>query len=367
MALPFTLQTADRTRSDRTSFNAAHACTRASERNNSNLKPPSPLPPQPIVGTADQESVPPGQQRQTATAAVQCAGGPQAPSPCVPLFNPQLLASPAVTQQEERNVQVNESNTPCAGFRQCGSTKGATGLNPQAHPDSQGAHLKHLIPLLEAIVQKCDTDWGGGSWGIVWDFLSLPQRGYTTGYDPQKDDRTPYQLGRFIKGLGSINVWYGAVYVTTVVCDWPMPECAQNTVPIDRRGWCIFERRLSSIRKDDDCCLCVSQLSSCKLTGYLSEVRSAGKAGRFPPLAPDDFDRMLREGMALELTSLPIQLLLHLRRHRPVRRAAGACHRRRPTCRVWRPCLPTAARASARPFSSRCAPRAAWSRAARST
>jgi len=177
------------------------------------------------------------------------------------------------------------------------------------HPDPTGAQLQRLVPVLEAMVHstqhgisKSTTTEKPAAWGIVWDFMSLPQRGYTTGYDPQKDDRTPYQLGRFIKGLGSINVWYGAVYVTTVVCDWPMPECAQNTVPIDRRGWCIFERRLSSIRKDDDCCLCVSQLSSCKLT-YLSEVRSAGKAGRFPPLAPDDFDRMLHEGMALELTS----------------------------------------------------------------
>ena len=55
------------------------------------------------------------------------------------------------------------------------------------------------------------------AWGIVWDFLSLPQRGYTSGYVPDEcdengkvvksnDDRTPYQLVRFAKGLKSINV-----------------------------------------------------------------------------------------------------------------------------------------------------------------
>ena len=63
----------------------------------------------------------------------------------------------------------------------------------------------------------CDTEWGGGSWGIVWDFLSLPQRGYTTGYVPDEldgkgkllksnDDRTEQQLERFRSGLGNINV-----------------------------------------------------------------------------------------------------------------------------------------------------------------
>ena len=44
------------------------------------------------------------------------------------------------------------------------------------------------------------------AWGIVWDYMSLPQRGRTTGYDKDKDDRTPYQLGRFGRGLGGINV-----------------------------------------------------------------------------------------------------------------------------------------------------------------
>ena len=66
--------------------------------------------------------------------------------------------------------------------------------------------------------------------------MSLPQRGYTTGYDPARDDRTPYQLERFGRGLKGINVWYGSVYTTTLVCDWAMPEAAENAAPIDKRG-----------------------------------------------------------------------------------------------------------------------------------
>ena len=36
--------------------------------------------------------------------------------------------------------------------------------------------------------------------------MSFPQRGCTTAYDPERDDRTPYQQARFKKGLMGINV-----------------------------------------------------------------------------------------------------------------------------------------------------------------
>ena len=38
-------------------------------------------------------------------------------------------------------------------------------------------------------------------------FMSLPQRGYTSGYDKDKDDRSEYERLRFGKGLKGINVW----------------------------------------------------------------------------------------------------------------------------------------------------------------
>ena len=66
-------------------------------------------------------------------------------------------------------------------------------------------------------------------------FMSLPQRGYTTGYDPARDDRTLYQLERFGRGLGE-SMYGTARYTTTLVCDWAMPEAAENAAPIDRRG-----------------------------------------------------------------------------------------------------------------------------------
>ena len=133
--------------------------------------------------------------------------------------------------------------------------------------------------------------------------MSLPQRGYTTGYDAARDDRTPYQLQRFGKGLRSVNVWYGAVYTATLVCDWPMPAGAQNPHPIDVRGWCVFERHLSSIVKDSSCYLQLSLLpadaESMDWDGWMdgNDVVDACKGARRPPLAADAFERLMRDNL----------------------------------------------------------------------
>jgi len=109
------------------------------------------------------------------------------------------------------------------------------GWEGRRHPDPNGALLRRLRPVLEAMVHSCehgpdqnkkDPDMKPAAWGILWDFMSLPQRGYTTRYvDDERDadgnlirshdDRTPYQLARFGKGLKGINVWYGAQFTTT--------------------------------------------------------------------------------------------------------------------------------------------------------
>jgi hypothetical protein len=54
-------------------------------------------------------------------------------------------------------VTVDDEGTPCAGFRQCGSTKGATGLNPAAH------HWD--VPMeLRCAENKNLTKWGQPIW-----------------------------------------------------------------------------------------------------------------------------------------------------------------------------------------------------------
>eukprot|EP00966_Prymnesium_polylepis_P033744 784358-Prymnesium_polylepis.1 len=80
------------------------------------------------------------------------------------------------------------------------------GWASKAHPDPTGAQLKLLIPLLEAIVKECDKIGGDDfTWGILWDFMALPQRGHTKGYSADEDDRTSEQLEAFGHELGNIN------------------------------------------------------------------------------------------------------------------------------------------------------------------
>ena len=164
------------------------------------------------------------------------------------------------------------------------------------HPDPTGEQLRRMLPALRSM--KNSKDWGVPTWGLVWDFMSLPQRGYTTKYDADHEDRTDYQLKRFIKGLKQINVWYGHACVTTLVCDWPMPAGAQNPHPIDVRGWCVFERHLSSIVKDGDCYLQLSLLpANAESLDWFSGVVQACKGARRPPLAADAFERLMRDNL----------------------------------------------------------------------
>ena len=68
-------------------------------------------------------------------------------------------------------VTVDDEGTPCAGFRQCGSVKGATGLNPQAHPWD--------VPMeLRCAENHNLTDWSAP----IWIYPAYYYRGLP--YDP---------------------------------------------------------------------------------------------------------------------------------------------------------------------------------------
>ena len=169
-----------------------------------------------------------------------------------------------------------------------------------AHPDPSGEQLQHLVPTLAAVVRFHYQPPHACAFGIVWDFLSLPQRGYTTGYSAVFDDRTPEQLARFRLGLASINQWYGHPHVYTLVLNTPMPRDAENATPLEARGWCLFERHLSLLVKAPGCMLELGRASSRPLNYYWSALRGECIVGRTPPLAPCAFEEMLRAGVARE-------------------------------------------------------------------
>ena len=206
----------------------------------------------------------------------------------------QQLPSEAIVSLTQLRQTTYEAGLPVAVL--------SYGWAAKHHPDPTGEQLRRMLPALRSMKNfknpEFEDDTGKvPTWGLVWDFMSLPQRGYTTKYDADHEDRTDYQLKRFGKGLKHINVWYGHMFVTTLVCDWPMPAGAQNPHPIDVRGWCVFERHLSSIVKVSTCYLQLSLLPADAESMDWYDVADACMGARRPPLAADAFERLMRDNL----------------------------------------------------------------------
>ena len=90
------------------------------------------------------------------------------------------------------------------------------------------------------------------------------------------------------------------MYTLTLVLDVPMPAGATNDAPIERRGWCLFERRLSSLVKGNDCCLTLSLSPPKEKEVDLFTFTIKCQASRFAPMAPAAFEALLTEGVARE-------------------------------------------------------------------
>mgnify|MGYP002629993543 CR=1 FL=1 len=109
------------------------------------------------------------------------------------------------------------------------------------HPDPEGFQLRRLRPALHAIVQECNMK-GGGTWGVAVDFMSLPQRGYSSGggkgAPTDCDDRSASEKSFFQKGLKSLNLWYVSRKVYVLMLTASLPETAENRTEYNSRGWC---------------------------------------------------------------------------------------------------------------------------------
>ena len=77
-----------------------------------------------------------------------------------------------------------------------------------------------------------------------------------------------------------------------------MAEGAENPAPIKERGWCNTELRLSSMRKNSNCCLTLSQLTQEGDTLDWDDIIRACSANRLAPLTPPEFEKLMIDGMA---------------------------------------------------------------------
>ena len=176
------------------------------------------------------------------------------------------------------------------------------------HPDPAGLRLQEVVPILSAIVQQCDLYGPQCTWGVMWDFSSLPQRGYNTGFVPDivdeasgeliknacgksiKDDRTDEQYERFRRGLFGISTWYMHKHVVVIIMNTPKPEHASytNLAPYQTRGWCNFEAGVSSINKSAMCRLELSRMPQAPTSSWFEILQACRKEVQQPE-APDKF------------------------------------------------------------------------------
>ena len=124
-------------------------------------------------------------------------------------------------------------------------------------------------------------------------YASLPQR-TVDGVD----DRTEEEHTRFKNALGGINAWYGnrKTYVLLMTTPLPTGHAYTNTQPYLGRGWCVAEKYMSGMVKDDYALIDMAGLKG--MEGSVEELRKNGRTLRPPPMAPDAFLKMLSAGVA---------------------------------------------------------------------
>ena len=94
---------------------------------------PGASPPGPAPGPAPSGNC----SAQLVKDGCSASAGQEACDTCAGKHQSNLRRAGCTSKQVQKGcsgfVSVDDEGTPCAGFRQCGSTKGATGLNPAAH------------------------------------------------------------------------------------------------------------------------------------------------------------------------------------------------------------------------------------------
>ena len=117
------------------------------------------------------------------------------------------------------------------------------------HPDPDGAFLADLAPLLEWYLSERASMQKRGAVdsreiGLFMDFWSLHQRGNGV-------ERTKWEDAVFKGALESMDVWYGhagtvSLLMSRIPAAWGEVEAGRR---FEDRGWCFFERNVSSLVK----------------------------------------------------------------------------------------------------------------------
>jgi hypothetical protein len=179
------------------------------------------------------------------------------------------------------------------------------------HPDPRGETLRLLACVLKAYIAQ-----RGGTCGVFLDFCSLMQKG------PNGEERTPAQAKLFGLALGNLSDWYSHPK-TTVLKLTKMPEgypkgftfvkgTVPNTADYYGRGWCFKESSVANMVKYYEYSLDLGKLRDDTMTRTGIPGQAWGsmvsdcKAGRAPPMTPEDFATELeRKSFTSKKADLP--------------------------------------------------------------
>jgi len=163
------------------------------------------------------------------------------------------------------------------------------------HPDPGGHHMRFLRQYLTKHVDAF-TWQGEKTFGLFWDYASLPQPG-PDGTMSVKERQA------FKRGLEAINLLYGSMHTVVVqLTDIPTiaaPTQDVNLRPYSERGWCIFEATIASIMKPPTSLIDLgSVLVKLSLANVFTDwwnLQEVARAKRTPLVTPPIMASMLAE------------------------------------------------------------------------
>lgn len=149
------------------------------------------------------------------------------------------------------------------------------------HPDRNGAQLRAITPILQAMLRELSDEGGIGvvggpkdTIGVMIDYCSLPQQ-----------PRDSVAQAKFERGLFEMHQWYSHPFTHVLLLTAPLPDGDySNRRNYADRGWCYFERQTASLIKNADILWDIAHYRGA--TSYAECIKEM-KAGRGPPRSPD--------------------------------------------------------------------------------
>eukprot|EP00325_Prymnesiales_sp_UTEX-LB-985_P006681 CAMPEP_0174703536 /NCGR_PEP_ID=MMETSP1094-20130205/7444_1 /TAXON_ID=156173 /ORGANISM="Chrysochromulina brevifilum, Strain UTEX LB 985" /LENGTH=1008 /DNA_ID=CAMNT_0015901471 /DNA_START=155 /DNA_END=3181 /DNA_ORIENTATION=+ len=144
-------------------------------------------------------------------------------------------------------------------------------------------HSLHCLCLILICTIPCDRDYS-----VLFQKRTEPD-------GKQIEDRDPWKVQRFKKGLAYSQVWYTHAYAVTIM--QPDLPVGFNGPSYTQSGWCTAESALSSLIKSNSLRIDIGKFTRNRLFGsnVADEIAESAAGTRMPPLLPSVIKKALQE------------------------------------------------------------------------